>query len=994
MVQSVNLTNGQGAFNDTYTTASVTAPAGSIIWFFFTGPRLDPSVADPIVTNSMGLTFVKEDGVESEQSGGNFFGSWAYRATVGPAQVTGTMTVQFERSDVAGWSVINTTGFLDTGPSPLIIQRITGVHSLDSVNGNTVVLPDQAPQANSEVIGFFGNGNFRTYLPGTGYLEIGQGGNNRFHTFVERNSGAPSQTLTYTPNGTGNGTYLCYELRDGGGAVVNTSGESTAIPTVGGEIGTNTGIIVNTTGESKALPRIQSGTINVAPGAPNTQRYIAAAPLGNNANDGLSELTPKENFNAIWPDMQPGDFLNVLSDLPDLAANAITTSSLLTNLGTEENPLTIRGDNPWVRRLFSSFDVSSPGTVAHIHFRDLIFDKHESKALDAARTKIIRCGMLKGGQDGNGKNFVGGSNQVVEQCFFGDGGGRYQHQYFEASNVAVRKNLYVKCGGWTNVPEKVNPDGAFIYYGTSDSLLHNNIALDCVKTSASANEAFGCFSVNTNDALFPSNNNILRGNVIHNSPDFRGYHFDGFGGVINNVVMDHCVSNNAGVGMQNGVTTSSSMTINNCIFSNHITGNGLGMNSNGAKTIVVRNSIVFNNNVGLNSLGVPDEFDDDYLCLYNNNNQADTQGPNNVDYSPLSNGLRWPMWIDAPPNPTDPHLANDGTNGLPIGPRLFGDVESPLQYMYGTPESYADEPNSDIATSQKMWPFPNEDEMLLLARNVQAADPGTDFETIGGDRGFATTGLMALDGNPMTVTRYVAEMYGNPTPAGIYAVSQSTGGQSKAMPTVGGEITVNVTPTISTTGQAKALPTVRSQISSTVNLLTGGQSRALPTVGAAELQVRRLIQTGGASKAFATVRGSVRAFTPVGQEYIRTVNIVGTLEPRVNNNPVKEMAGDSFKMNITLQDNFGTFIDIPDDWRVDWQLAQTVNSTSPMVSRSTQNDSIQIINNAITFTVTNIETQNIKAGVYYHECRIIDSAGNETTVVRGNFTIEANLIKI
>ena len=96
----------------------------------------------------------------------------------------------------------------------------------------------------------------------------------------------------------------------------------------------------------------------------------------------------------------------------------------------------------------------------------------------------------------------------------------------------------------------------------------------------------------------------------------------------------------------------------------------------------------------------------------------------------------------------------------------------------GKSGTFYGEPGYDTETNISMWPFPKEDVIKKHFSRYSYTGPTRDgggIQTLYGNRGFADTNAVQLDGtSPVTLTSYIWEYLGNPIPNSIYEYNMST----------------------------------------------------------------------------------------------------------------------------------------------------------------------------------------------------------------------------
>lgn len=94
--------------------------------------------------------------------------------------------------------------------------------------------------------------------------------------------------------------------------------------------------------------------------------------------------------------------------------------------------------------------------------------------------------------------------------------------------------------------------------------------------------------------------------------------------------------------------------------------------------------------------------------------------------------------------------------------------------------------------------------------------------------------------------------------------------------------------------------------------------------------------------------------------------------------------GETKNLVVPITKEDGTALDLTGS-TITWALRQRMQSTSNLIVKSSPS---QITTNGNTLTVQLIpsDTTTLK-GAYYHECKMVDTQGNESELFNGNVTI-------
>lgn len=83
---------------------------------------------------------------------------------------------------------------------------------------------------------------------------------------------------------------------------------------------------------------------------------------------------------------------------------------------------------------------------------------------------------------------------------------------------------------------------------------------------------------------------------------------------------------------------------------------------------------------------------------------------------------------------------------------------------------------------------------------------------------------------------------------------------------------------------------------------------------------------------------------------------------------------------------------------IEWKAYDTEDDSVASITKSTASGNIVIINKNATndglrIILAPADTQNLSPEVYYHECRVTDSTGNEEVVFVGDMTLKLSKTK-
>jgi hypothetical protein len=107
---------------------------------------------------------------------------------------------------------------------------------------------------------------------------------------------------------------------------------------------------------------------------------------------------------------------------------------------------------------------------------------------------------------------------------------------------------------------------------------------------------------------------------------------------------------------------------------------------------------------------------------------------------------------------------------------------------------------------------------------------------------------------------------------------------------------------------------------------------------------------------------------------------------------ITHYAGDSLTLGVTTKTPSGEVVDLTNS-DIAWVLAESV-SASPAVSKDTAGGGIVVtdaLNGEFEIKIDPSDTESL-SGTYYHEAELTDSAGNESTILVGDFVIKESAL--
>ncbi len=366
--------------------------------------------------------------------------------------------------------------------------------------------------------------------------------------------------------------------------------------------------------------------------------------------------------------------------------------------------------------------------------------------------KIRRCSASHAPTTGNAASFSIGpsSSYVLVEESHSYGGARYQFLVYQSDHVVVRQSV-ARSDYWNGSLQCAG----FVNYDSVATGWQNNIVLDSDTAHCSGALYGGFFNENKSDYA-PDTSQTLQGNIVLNVQAFFAGDLDW---VVSGTrsIQDMVIWGSSGGYYANqgpGVTASVNaerMTVGG------ITGRydgpnggaawGTGFSVYGAVQNTLTSSILTRNS----SLGIADYTSSDYNAFFGNGANGGgahtaSMGPHDRTDDVVNASLRYLPRIE----PGSP-LKTAGKAGGQIGAEIMVKI--------GVSGTLHGEPGWNQATTEPLWPFPNEDQ--IRKGMASYSGPGA-----AGARGFATGN--SLDGTPQTLTKYVWEYLGHRIPSEVY----------------------------------------------------------------------------------------------------------------------------------------------------------------------------------------------------------------------------------
>jgi hypothetical protein len=103
--------------------------------------------------------------------------------------------------------------------------------------------------------------------------------------------------------------------------------------------------------------------------------------------------------------------------------------------------------------------------------------------------------------------------------------------------------------------------------------------------------------------------------------------------------------------------------------------------------------------------------------------------------------------------------------------------------------------------------------------------------------------------------------------------------------------------------------------------------------------------------------------------------------------------GDTKRLEVTVRDEAGAIVNITSA-SIRWWMAKTVNATAFTLQKAVGSGVTVVDAAAGRFDVLLVatDTRTLTPGAYYHECEVVDSGGQVSTVFRGALVLEKDLV--
>lgn len=389
----------------------------------------------------------------------------------------------------------------------------------------------------------------------------------------------------------------------------------------------------------------------------------------------------------------------------------------------------IRAENDGGAVITQSGGLYLPASVSYVQIEGIKWNSSGQKYIGGHHIKFFRCAFQGGPSSGNVVNTGVGSNSdnaryiLFEDCWWFGLGGRYNLLIYNSDYVVIRRAIIRHDGGWG--PASGNPESGITFYESSNIHAQNVIVID-------SNEAYeywsgSFYAVQNGVTGHPTSNNSWTGCIA-----LVGGHvgFSVEDDTSNSTFTDVVAVDTINGAMAFGGPNSCTVTLNRATllrkklaYSGDWKG-GIGTWGSGTKTIT---NVIAANFPAADFVGVSPTYFDTY------NNSTSTNGTGRQTYNPETNGLLHLTRIEDGSN-----LKANGSGGGQIGAQIVNRI--------GTGGTLYGDSGWNSDTGQPLWPWPNEDRIK------------TDMASVS-TRGFCATG--------MTITKYIWEYLGNPTPTDI-----------------------------------------------------------------------------------------------------------------------------------------------------------------------------------------------------------------------------------
>jgi hypothetical protein len=417
---------------------------------------------------------------------------------------------------------------------------------------------------------------------------------------------------------------------------------------------------------------------------------------------------PKKTISSAAGCLAAGDTL-VLG--PGTYAGSSNAIGLLPS-GSAGKYVTIQAETDGTVILTATVSVSG----AYQTFAGLRFVNTDGeKAIDGNHLRFLRCAFVGGAASGNVINLgVGGSYNLLEDCWVYGSGGRYKVLVYRANHIVLRRVVVRDDAGWT--VNASDPEAGIAVYESSSVSLQNCIAID-FDLNTYASTYTGPYYLTGHGGNPSSSNCEYLGNLALNYKG-GGLYVDTDDGGTNLTIRD-MVFYKGEVGLA-ASNTSIPMTVQRLTVGSQ--GSNQGVVNWSRSSMAVSDSVIFDTGASAEGASVS------YTNTYN---PADLSGTGITHLNPRTNGLLYLPRIESG-SALKSGGASNGQRGAQVVSRI------------GTSGTVHGESGYNSDTGAALWPWPNE----ARIKQEMCTDAGVT-------RGFCSAS---------SLTYYVMNQLGNGSP--------------------------------------------------------------------------------------------------------------------------------------------------------------------------------------------------------------------------------------
>ena len=100
---------------------------------------------------------------------------------------------------------------------------------------------------------------------------------------------------------------------------------------------------------------------------------------------------------------------------------------------------------------------------------------------------------------------------------------------------------------------------------------------------------------------------------------------------------------------------------------------------------------------------------------------------------------------------------------------------------------------------------------------------------------------------------------------------------------------------------------------------------------------------------------------------------------------------DDKSVQVTIRDENGTLVDVSGASAAQWIMQKYPESATADITKTLAAGEIDVAtsgaNGVVTITILSADTASLSAGEYYHELRITDASGNDSTILVGDVNL-------